>query len=211
VVDYFTPTDQQSFTDNDVDFGIAGPLLLPPQSGSVPNELIGGGKSAVLYVLNRSNMGKYCASCNPPDSQVVQTVSSSELFAMYSTPAYWNGFVYQSSNNGPLLAFKLAKGKLSANPVAQTSVTFNYQGSTPVVSSNGPKKGIVWILLNGNGSGPSTVLYAFRATDLTELYDSSQVAGDAAGPGVKFTVPTVANGRIYVGTQTELDVYGMFP
>jgi hypothetical protein len=211
VVDYFTPTDQQSFTDNDVDFGIAGPLLLPPQSGSVPNELIGGGKSAVLYVLNRSNMGKYCASCNPPDSQVVQTVSSSELFAMYSTPAYWNGFVYQSSNNGPLLAFKLAKGKLSANPVAQTSVTFNYQGSTPVVSSNGPKKGIVWILLNGNGSGPPTVLYAFRATDLTELYDSSQVAGDAAGPGVKFTVPTVVNGKVYVGTQTELDVYGMLP
>ena len=208
VFDYFTPTDEQSFADNDVDFGIAGPLLLPPQSGPAPNELIGGGKSAVLYVLNRSNMGKYCGSCNPADSQVVQTVSSSELFGMFSTPAYWNGFVYQSSNNGPLLAFKLVKGKLSANPVAQT-VTSTYQGSTPVVSSNGPKNGIVWILLNGNGGGPPTVLYAFRATDLTELYDSSQVTGDAAGPGVKFAVPTVVNGRVYVGTQTELDVYGI--
>jgi outer membrane protein assembly factor BamB len=160
---------------------------------------------------NAQFVESYCASCNPPDPQVVQKVSSSELFGMFSAPAYWNGFVYQSSNGGPLLAFKLANGKLSANPVAQTSVTFNYQGSTPVVSSNGPKKGIVWILLNGNGSGPSTVLYAFRATDLTELYDSSQVAGDAAGPAVKFTVPTVANGRVYVGTQTELDVYGMLP
>jgi hypothetical protein len=211
VVDYFTPTDQQSFSDGDLDFGIAGPLLLPPQSGSVPNELIGGGKSAVLYVLNRSNMGKYCASCNPPDPQVVQTVSSSELFAMFSTPAYWNGFVYQSSLNGPLLAFKLAKGKLSANPVAQTSVSFNDLGSTPVVSSNGPKNGIVWVLRNSNFGSPPAVLYAFRATDLTELYDTSQMAGDAAGPGVKFTVPTVVNGRVYVGTQTELVVYGMLP
>ena len=211
VFDYFTPTDQQSFADNDVDFGIAGPLLLPPQSGPVPNELIGGGKSAVLYVLNRSNMGKYCASCNPSDSQVVQTVSSSELFGMYSTPAYWNGFVYQSSYNGPLLAFKLAKGKLSANPVAQTSVTFSYEGATPVVSSNGPKNGIVWILLKSTSSDPRHGLYAFRATDLTELYDSSQVAGDAVGPDVKFAVPTVVNGRVYVGTQTELDVYGILP
>jgi hypothetical protein len=130
---------------------------------------------------------------------------------MFSTPAYWNGFVYQSSDNSPLFAFKLAGGKLSANPVAQTSVNFLFHGSTPVVSSNGPTKGIVWILLNGFGDGPPTVLYAFRATDLTELYDSSQVAGDAAGPGVKFAVPTVANGRVYVGTQTELDVYGMLP
>ena len=209
VVDYFTPTDQQSLAIVN-DFGTAGPLLLPPQSGPVPNELIGGGKSAILYVLNRSNMGKYCASCNPPDSQV-QKVSSSELFDMFSTPAYWNGFVYQSSDNGPLLAFKLAKGKLSANPVAQTSVTFPYHGTTPVVSSNGPKNGIVWALLNGFGNGPPTVLYAYWATDLTELHDRRQVAGDAAGPGVKFTVPTVANGRVYVGTQTELDVYGILP
>ena len=91
VVDYFILTDQQSLEDNDVDFGIAGPLLLPPQSGPVPNELIGGGKGAILYVLNRSNMGKYCASCNPPDSQVVQKVSSSELFGTFSTPDVLEG------------------------------------------------------------------------------------------------------------------------
>jgi hypothetical protein len=189
VVDYFTPTDQQSLSLADLDFGIAGPLLLPLQSGPAPYELIGGGKSAILYVLNRANMGKYCGSCNPPDPQVVQTVSPSGLFGMFSAPAYWKGFLYQSSDNGPLLAFSLTNGKLSTNPVAQTSVTFTYHGSTPVVSSNGPKNGILWILLNGDGRGPAAVLYAFRATDLTELYDSSQVAGDAPGPGVKLLSP----------------------
>ena len=211
VVDYFTPTDQQFLSNNDLDFGIAGPLLLPLQSGPVPYELIGGGKSAILYVLNRANMGKYCDGCNPPDPQVVEKVNPGWLLAMFSSPAYWNGFVYQSSDNGPLIVFTVTDGMLSTFPIARTNVTFTYHGATPVVSSNGSENGIVWILLNGNGQGPPTVLYAFRATDLTELYNSSQMAGDTAGPGVKFAVPTVANGRVYVGTQTELDVYGILP
>ena len=209
VIDYFTPTDQQYLANNDLDFGTTGPLLLPLQSGPVPYELIGGGKSAILYVLNRANMGKYCDACNPPDPQVVQTVSPQSLLAMFSAPAYWNGFVYQSSDNGPVDAFSLTNGKLSSVPVAKSDPVFIYHGSTPAVSSNGPNNGIVWILLNERGNGPPAVLYAFRATDMTELYNSSQIAGDTAGPAVKFAVPTVANGRVYVGAQKELDVYGI--
>ena len=95
----------------------------------------------------------------------------------------------------------------------QTPVSFSFPGTSPSISANSSQDAIVWTLKNGGyASGSPTVLYAFD-TNLNELYDSTQASNnrDQAGGAVKFTVPTIANGRVYVGTETELDVYGPLP
>ncbi|MES1209165.1 MAG: hypothetical protein ABUS79_24770, partial [Pseudomonadota bacterium] len=126
---------------------------------------------------------------------------------IFSSPATWNGHVYVTGIGGGVEDFPLSAGKLSTSATSQTSAHFDWPGATLSVSSSGSSAGIVWVLDGGAG-----VLHAFDATNLaTELYDTSQAAGgrDKAGPPVKFAVPTVANGHVYVGTQTELDVYGL--
>jgi hypothetical protein len=146
------------------------------------------------------------------DSQIVQSVSafpntSGVTSGIFMSPAYWNGSVYVSGIGDSVQAFTLGAGRLSTSPTSQTSTQFQWSGATVSVSSNGAAAGIVWVLDGGGG-----VLYAYDATNLaTELYDTTQASGgrDTPGQPVKFAVPTVANGHVYVGTQTELDVYGL--
>jgi hypothetical protein len=105
---------------------------------------------------------------------------------------------------------------LSATPSETSSHSFGFPGATPAASANGNTNGIIWVIdtsdygTPGPGPGPA-VLYAYAAGSLSALWNSSLSAGDAAGDAVKFAVPTIANGKVYIGTQTELDVYGTLP
>jgi hypothetical protein len=103
-------------------------------------------------------------------------------------------------------------GMLSTTASSASSTSFGYPGAVPSISASGNTSGIAWAI-QGNGNN-SAVLHAYDATNVAiELYNTTQAAGsrDRAGPSVKFVVPTIANGKVYVGTQTELDVYGTLP
>ena len=86
-------------------------------------------------------------------------------------------------------------------------------GAAPVVSSNAGSGGIVWIIdSSGANAGAPAILRAFDATNVArELYNSAAKGQDAAGPAAKYAVPTVANGKVFVGTQSEVSVYGLQP
>ena len=215
VKDHFTPYNQGSLSSNDQDHGAGGAaVLVDPSAGPVPHLLIGGGKSGTLFLINRDNMGGYNSSSN----NVVQSLSVGN--GIFATPAFWNNTLYIAGTSGHLnqYSFNTTSGQFSLSH--SSSHTFAFPGSSPSVSSpSASSGGIVWALDNSQycteqspGCGPA-VLHAYDATNVssTELWNSSTSGNDNAGDAVKFTVPTIANGKVYVGTRSELDVYGLKP
>jgi Legume lectin domain/Chitobiase/beta-hexosaminidase C-terminal domain len=220
VADYFTPYNQSSLSGGDIDLGSGGVLLLPTQPGTYPNELVEMGKQGTMYLVSRDTMtttpAHYCNGCSS-DPEIVQESSGGQFAGMWSMPAYWNNTVYFAGSGGPLTAIPLSGGKLNYSSVTTSSPTFGFPGATPSISASGSTNGIVWLIDSsqygspGPGPGPA-VLHAFNATSVsTELYNSTQAASgrDTAGNAVKFSVPTITNGKVYEGAAQEVDVYGL--
>jgi hypothetical protein len=214
--DYFTPFNQSSLSGGDTDVGSGGVLLLPTlSSGSHPSLLVEGSKEGKIYVLDRNNLGHFCSSCTSTDTQVVQEIPGA-VAGVFSTPAYWNGLVYFCGQGDALKAFSVSanpSGVLSTSPVAKSSETYGFPGSTPSISANGTSNGIVWTLLTDAfaSNGPA-ILRAHNASNVAQsLYNSTQAANnrDRLAGAVKFAVPTVANGKVYVGTNGQLSVFGL--
>jgi hypothetical protein len=206
VVDYFTPYDQQVLDNLDLDFGSSGMIALPDQDVGPPHLVFSGSKEGTLYLLDRDNLGHFHAN---DDSQIVQSIAG-ETTGDFSTPAYFNETIYVDGESDNLKAFSLANGQLSTSPVSISSGEFGYPGGSPVVSANGAQDGIVWMV----GNSGTAVLHAFDANDLTtELYNSTQARKkrDAMTGYVKFSVPTIANGQVFVGSVKRLTVFGLLP
>ena len=221
VVDYFTPSAQSSMNANDLDFGSAGPVLLVDQpTGPYPHLLISSGKTGTIYVINRDNMGHYNSA---GDSQIVQTLvgalaSDGTLqTGNFSSPVYFNGYVYFAAVNDALKAFQLSNGLLSQSPTSQTAALYPCRGASFAISANGTSNGILWAIQNlGNPDSDTSnpgVLFAYEATNLAdELYDSNQAGGrDTMDLPAKFSIPLVANGKVFIAGQTQLVVYGLLP
>ena len=207
VRDYFTPFDQAQLARLDKDLGSAGVVLLPPQPGPAPRLLLAEGKRREMYLLNRRHLGGFHPG---GDSQIVQSLRMVNGSA-FSLPAYFHHRLYSATVNQLIQVYTLKDGRLLAPPV-QGTVRFPWPGATPVVSSDHGRHAIVWLLhTNGWKPGSQAVLYALRAANIRQVLYASNAAGkrDAAGVGVKFAVPLVAHGRVYVGTQNALDIYGL--
>jgi len=218
VSDYFTPCDQGAGQD----VGASAPVLLPDSAGSSlqPHLLVGGSKDGSLYVVNRDFMGHFKIDGCPDFPNVVQAIPVGG--PILSTPLYWNNAVYVApGNGGHLMSLPMFEGVASPLSLAsQSRQTFGPLGATPVISwnkaSNDTGTAVLWLIDTSGALSPqpgAAILRAYDPGDLSELYESTTAPNqpDTAGLAVKFTVPTVANGKVYVGTQSELDVYGLLP
>ena len=211
ILDYFTTYNALTYDLTDLDIGSSGLTLLPDQSGPYPHLLVQGDKAGDLFLVNRDDMGSYNST---NDSQIVQYLPGADA-GMWSSPAWWNGYVYVGGSGDYLKAFTFypTNGLLSTTPTSQTSAKFGYPGTTVSISSNGTSNGIVWALNNGQYATTTGTasLNAYNATNLGQrLYSSStNSTRDNPGAPIKMTVPTIVNGKVYITTQGNLVAYGL--
>lgn len=223
VLSYFRSFEQEPPPDGaDNDQGSGGAMLLPTANSKSP--LVQAGKDGRMYLLDQSSLGGTSSTSN----NIMQEVSGQLPGGVWSSPTYWNGNIYYgpaldgSTQGAAMRAFSFnagGTGLLGGTPSSTTATIFTFPGPTPPISASSTSNGIVWALDNSNfgGACPASscqVLYGYDATNLgTQLYNSTQASGnrDQGGGAVKFAVPTVANGKVYVGGQSTLTVYGLLP
>lgn len=206
VADYFTLSNAANEAAADQDLGSGGAMLLPDltdSGGTVRHLMVGAGKDGNLYVVDRDSMGRFNAGAN----DIYQQLSGALAGGIWSTPAWFNGTLYYGPSGGNLLAFTAAAARFPASPSSLSPNVFPYPGTAPAVSANGSSNGIVWAHEN---SDPA-VLHAYDAGNLAhELYNSAQAGSrDRFGAGNKFITPTVADGKVFVATQSGVAVFGL--
>lgn len=231
IAGWFTPYDQYTLAQNDTDLGSGTAILLPKQtSGAGPTNLLTEvGKEGVVYLIDRDNMGQY----NPNNNDQIQQSFYGPTSGLWGTPAFWNNNLYTGGAWDSLKQFTFDPSTefYNTSVASQSAYQFGFPGAAPSVSSQGVSHGIVWAIDAGlygyaspNGgvncyvvpvppacSGPA-ILHAYNATNLSVEYWNSTMAAnnrDQAGNAVKFVPPTVVNGKVYVSTRTEVDVYGL--
>jgi len=216
LADYFTPFDQSTMDIQDEDLGAGGVMVLPDSVGSVahPHLMVGAGKLGKIYLLDRDNLGHFNAGS---DSQIVQSFTF--YTAQFGTPhffglpAYFNNRLYVQGVGEFLKAYVFTNGQLNTTPILQSAETLGFRGATPSISANGTNNGILWQLFPGSASNPNASLRAYDVNNLSPRIYDSYLNLQAGLPEritlLKFNVPTVANGKVFLGTVESLAVFGL--
>ena len=212
---FFTPKNYETLEGADLDFGVTQVMLIPGT-----NRAIVGAKDGHLYLLDRDNMGGYSSVAD----NVAQAISLGSNSFLRSALSYFNGskkYIFSWSENSLLRAFpyNATSNLIDLNNQVTSGLPgpIGNSGAVLSVSSNGSvdSTGILWASYAANGDANQSVrpgiLRAIDATDVTkELWNSSIDPKDNPGNYAKFNCPTIANGKVYLGTfSNQLAVYGL--
>jgi hypothetical protein len=209
VLDFFTPYDEANLSAGDIEPGSGGVVLFSaPKTGH--QLAVETSKSGTLYIMDPTHMGRYNASDN---TNIVQSLPSA-TGGVWGTPAWWKDTLYVGPSYDTLKAFRFDPDQdlFETLPVSQGSTTFRFPGPTPSISANGDRNGILWLIqADSYVDDGSAVLRAYDAADIgQQLYSSSDnPKRDDPGKAVKFSVPTIANGKVYVGAKDRVTVFGL--
>lgn len=206
VTDYFTMSNTVSESNGDEDLGSGGAIVLPDMvdaNGVTRHLAVGAGKDANIYIVDRDNMGKFS-----PTQDLNYQLPATLGGGVWSSPAYFNGTLYYGASGDVIRAYPFSQARLASSTSSTSTHSYPYPGATPSISANGSSNGIVWVAEN---TSPA-VLHAYNAASLaSELYNSNMASGsrDHFGSGNKYIIPTIANGKVYVGTTNGVGVFGI--
>ena len=173
VLDYFTPYNQSNLDQSNLDVCAGGAIALPDQPGPHPHLLIGAGKNATIYTIDRDNMGHF----NPNnDNAAVQTLpdifpnaNGTPTPGNYVQPVFFNGAMYFSPVSDNIQTFPMTNGLLTTAPTQRSSEVFPFPGGPLTISANGTSNAILWTVMRPNATSPG-VLYAYDPADLGHVY-----------------------------------------
>lgn len=219
--DFFSPFDNATLDEWDLDVGSSAPLGLPSPyfgSASVPHLLVQDGKEGTLYLLNRDALGGAAQGPEGKDA-VVQTVGS-EFGGVWDGMAAWpgdGGYVYipfvskgktPSESSNYLRAFAYGGGESpTLSAAGKTTEEIDFGTGSPIVTSDGTASGsaLVWISqCKAKSSCEKAELRAYRA--VPEEGRLVQVWSAPIGHATKFARPFASGGRVYVANR-EGDVF----
>jgi outer membrane protein assembly factor BamB len=213
VADYFTMSNVVAENAADGDLGSGGPVVLPEMTdaaGKTRHLAVGAGKDRNLYLVDRNAMGHFDPHGNHIYQELPEALQGRLWEGEHGAPAYFDHQLYYGAMEQPIRQYRFLHARLLTKPSSQTALSFIYPGATPSISANGTRNGIVWAVENRD----PVVLHAYDANDLThELYNSRQAPSrrDYVGSGNKFITPMIAHGKVYVGTEDGVGVFGLLP
>jgi len=213
VLDLFTPSDQASLDEGDTDFGSGGALVLPDQPGPVPHLVVAAGKDGNMYFMDEDKLGGYSPNAN----HVLGTYQIGGCWcgqSYYVDPGDGMGRVVSSGGN-QVMVWKIEsfpRPGLVLLAQAPTIPGEQNPGFFTTISSNGEANPIIWALSHPNSQTSNAIgLYAFNpetAHNMTALFHG--IAGNWPNFGGNSNlVPLVANGKVYVGSNKQLRIFGL--
>lgn len=213
VVDLFTPSNWSELDQHDNDFGAGGVMVLPDQPGSIPHLAVAAGKDGSMYFMNEDDLGGYSSTGN----NVLGTKFIGGCWCGQTYFAYKGmGFVVTSGGTTMKLFEVVTSPSPTLNFISSAAISTGTNPQNPgfftSVSSHGNANYVIWALgrpLSSTQTGMT--LYAFTANTKGKL---SLLFSATAGQWPNVTgdsnqVPTIANGKVYVASNQQLQIFGL--
>jgi hypothetical protein len=213
----FTPSDVAKLDKGDVDFGSGGVLLLPPLSASYPPLAVAAGKNGTMFLLSQNDLGGYTKGGpnNDLDAKNIGGCWCGESYfdaAKDSVPRIvasgGNYVTLWKVQTSPSPKFVRA-GSSQALPGGQDPGFF-----TSVSSAGSNPGAIIWAVARPQTAPGNVTLFAFESepphgqSTLATLYEGTAGYWEASMADADL-VPVVANGKVYVASYKQLDIFAV--